>query len=163
MSTRRKIIWAIVLILIAIQFIRPSRNKSETLSANDISHKYTVSSYMQTTLQTACFDCHSNNTKYPWYTNIQPVGWWMQKHVNDGKRHLNFSEFLSYDPKKANHKMEEVAETVDEGSMPLDSYLWIHKDAKLSAEQKDSVMAWAKQVQQEIQQANPGIDYSKKR
>lgn len=160
MSAKRKITWAIIIVLIVIQFIRPSRNKAETPSVNDISHKYSQTPYIQKILQTACLDCHSNNTHYPWYTNIQPVGWWMQKHVNDGKRHLNFSEFLSYDPKKANHKMAEVAETLDEGSMPLNSYLWIHKDAKLSAEEKDSVIAWAKQVQLEIQQANPGINYN---
>lgn len=80
---------------------------------------------------------------YPWYANIQPVGLWMQSHVNDGKRHLNFSEFGSYPEKKAKHKFEEIEDATSNGWMPLGSYLLIHGDARLSPEQAKAVSEWA--------------------
>ncbi|MNE47287.1 hypothetical protein D3C80_1416860 [compost metagenome] len=145
-----------------IQFIRPSKNKAEAPSTNSIATQYSVPADVQQSLDIACMDCHSNNTNYPWYTNIQPVGWWLQKHVNDGKRHLNFSEFTAYTPKKANHKLDEVIESQHEGWMPIDSYLWIHKDAKLTQQQKDAIVSWATGIQQQIQTANPGVDFKSK-
>jgi hypothetical protein len=106
-------------------------------------------------LQRACNDCHSNNTHYPWYTNIQPVGWWMQHHVNEGKEELNFSEFGTYTAKRQNHKMEEVAEQIKKGEMPLNSYLWIHKDAKLSDQEKEILISWANGLRRQIVVPNP--------
>lgn len=148
---KKKILLILAAIFLVIQFIRPARNVSNTVSANDITKHYTVPADVQNILQVSCNDCHSNNTKYPWYTNIQPVGWWMQKHVNDGKKELNFSEFGSYTAKRKHHKMEEVIEQVKEGHMPLNSYLWIHKDAKLSQQQKETLTNWASQLMKEIE------------
>lgn len=147
---KKKILLTILVILVLIQFIRPARNVSNTVSANDISKLHAVPSNVQNILDISCNDCHTNNTRYPWYTNIQPVGWWMQWHVNDGKAHLNFSEFGAYEPKRQHHKMEEVIEQVKEGHMPLNSYLWMHKDAKLSDEQKVVLVNWADGVMREI-------------
>ena len=101
-------------------------------------------------MEVSCNDCHTNNTDYPWYTNIQPVGWWMQWHVNDGKRHVNYEEFASYTPKRQYKKLEETAEMVKEGEMPLGSYLWIHHDAKLSEQQKQLFIHWATQLKDSI-------------
>jgi len=95
-------------------------------------------------LKTSCYDCHSNSTAYPWYNNIQPVAWWLNKHVNNGKKHLNFSEFGNYDTKKANHKLDEIVETLEKNEMPLFSYVIVHQNAKLSDAQKKLVMDWAK-------------------
>ncbi|HYE55151.1 MAG TPA: heme-binding domain-containing protein, partial [Chitinophagaceae bacterium] len=94
----------------------------------------------------------SNNTEYPWYTNIQPVGWWMQDHVDVGKKQLNFSEFGTYPAEGQHHKMEEVIEQVKGDHMPLNSYLWMHGDAKLNAEQKNKVIEWAERLRQHIAQ-----------
>ena len=101
-------------------------------------------------LQAACYDCHSNNTNYPWYTNIQPVGWWLNNHVEDGKNHLNFNEFVNIPPKgnrstkeRQLKKLEEIKETIEEGEMPLGSYTLIHKEARLNPEQKDEIVKWA--------------------
>jgi hypothetical protein len=152
---KKKIVLVLVVLLIVIQFIRPTRNLSAAVSPNDISRHYTVPDTVAAILQRACNDCHSNNTRYPWYTNIQPVGWWMQHHVNEGKDELNFSEFGAYTTKRQNHKMEEVAEQIEKGEMPLDSYLWIHKDAKLTAQEKEILISWAKDLRNRIAEKGP--------
>ena len=119
MSIQKKILYSIIIVLVVIQFIRSSRNISETESANSIKQKFNVPADVEDILKTSCYDCHSNLTVYPWYTNIQPVGWWMQNHVNDAKRHLNFSEFATYNDKRAHRKLKEISEQIKEGEMPL--------------------------------------------
>ncbi|MBO9635887.1 MAG: heme-binding domain-containing protein [Chitinophagaceae bacterium] len=146
----KKLFWLLLLALIVIQFFRPEKNIAAAPSPNDISTKYTVTAEVKPILDKACNDCHTNNTQYPWYSNIQPVAWWLAKHIKDGKRHLNFSNFTTYSYKRADHKMEEVIETVEKHEMPLDSYTWTHKDAKLTEEEKTILINWAKQVRTEI-------------
>ncbi|MEZ5054504.1 MAG: heme-binding domain-containing protein [Chitinophagales bacterium] len=141
---KKKIGLTVLVLLVAIQFIHPKKNISQEISASDITNVRTVPNDVLQILQTACYDCHSNNTVYPWYNTIQPVAWWMNKHINNGKRHLNFSEFGNYDTKKANHKLDEVIETLEKDEMPLFSYVIIHRDAKLSDAQKKLVIDWAK-------------------
>lgn len=147
----KKILIGLVIVLVILQFIRPERNISTTASANDIRVTHAVPANVLSVLKRACYDCHSNNTNYPWYTNIQPVGWWMQHHVNEGKEELNFSEFGTYSAKKAAHKLEETAEMVEEKEMPLESYTWIHKDAKLSADEIKLVADWANALKAQIE------------
>ena len=151
---RKKVILIILGLLVIIQFIRPARNISTADSTNEISKHYMVPEDVKKIMQVSCNDCHTNNTNYPWYTNIQPVGWWMQWHVNQGKKHLNFEEFASYTPKKQHHKLEETEEQLKYGGMPLNSYLWIHKDAKLSPEQKDLLINWATALKEKIAKEN---------
>lgn len=81
---------------------------------------------------------------------IQPVGWWLQYHVNDGKEHLNFSEFLSYDAKKQDHKMEELIEMVKEKEMPLNSYTWTHDEARLTDQERQVLVNWAEGIRKNI-------------
>ena len=150
----KKVAYILLAILIIIQFIRPARNISSAEQVNHISKKYTVPANVNTVLEKACNDCHSNNTVYPWYTNIQPVGFWMDDHVKDGKDELNLSEFLTYSPKKARHKMEEVVDMVKEGEMPLDSYTWIHTEAKLTQEEKAALTDWASALVTQITKEN---------
>jgi hypothetical protein len=147
---KKKILWALLIIIVVIQFIRPEKNKAATISANDISRHYAVPENVEKILSRACNDCHSNNTLYPWYSNIQPVGWWLANHVKDGKNQLNFSEFASYEPKGQHHKLEEVIEEVKENHMPLDSYLWIHDEAKLSHSDKETLLVWASILAEQI-------------
>jgi hypothetical protein len=136
----------LLLAFIVIQFFRPAKNMAEGISKNDISTIYPVSADVQSILKTSCNDCHSNNTVYPWYAEVQPVTWWLNNHVVDGKKHLNFSEFAGYSLRKQYHKLEEVDEMVKKGEMPLDSYLWIHKNANLSDEQKLTIANWVTAV-----------------
>jgi len=146
----RKILLGLLVILVVIQFIRPEKNQSKDFS-QDITTRYTVPENVQLILQQACYDCHSNYTTYPWYSNIQPVTWWLQDHINEGKQHLNFSAFASYAPKKQAHKLEETWEMVEKGEMPLNSYTWIHDDARLTEQQRAVLVAWAKELQQQIE------------
>ena len=147
---KRKILIGLLVILVVIQFIRPAKNQSSELSANDISRAYTVPDDVQNIVKKACADCHTNNTVYPWYNNVQPVGWLLTKHVNDGKKELNFSEFASYSPKKQHHKLEELIEMVKEEEMPLPSYTWLHKNAILTMEEKLAISTWADNLGKEI-------------
>ena len=150
----KKIAIGLLVVLVIIQFFKPARNISTEKSTNDITNKYAVPASVQEILKTSCYDCHSNNTVYPWYANIQPVAWWLADHVNEGKKELDFSEFLTYSPKKAHHKLEEVNEMVKEGEMPLQSYTIIHQNAKLSEPQKLEIATWADGLMKEIALAN---------
>jgi Haem-binding domain len=133
---------ALLGIFVVIQFIRPAPNNSGDESKG-IATKYPVPADVQTLLKTACNDCHSNSTVYPWYAGIQPVAWWLDDHIRDGKRHLNFSTFTSLPIAVQNHKFEEVIEQVKEGEMPLSSYTLIHSDAVLSEAQRALLTEWA--------------------
>ncbi|MCD6063814.1 MAG: hypothetical protein K0R82_1725 [Flavipsychrobacter sp.] len=146
----KKILIGLLVALVLIQFIRPARNQSTAQSPNDITTQYAVPANVQQVLKRACNDCHSNHTTYPWYANIQPIGFWLENHIEEGKGHLNFSEFASYNKKKQAHKMEEVTEMVDEDEMPLKSYLSIHHDARLSKQDKDLLLAWSKSLHHQI-------------
>ncbi|UFH55119.1 heme-binding domain-containing protein [Spirosoma sp. KNUC1025] len=147
----RTVLLSLLAILVVIQFFRPEKNQAEGLSSNDISTKYAVPNNVHSVLRRACFDCHSNSTTYPWYDNIQPVAWWLNHHIEEGKEELNFSEFATYSPKKARHKLEEVGEAVTDGWMPLGSYLWIHNDAKLTPEEAKLIANWASGLRKQIQ------------
>lgn len=143
--------YALVAILVVVQFIRPDRNLSAAEQPNHISKKYAVPATVEGILERSCYDCHSNNTVYPWYTNIQPLGLWMQHHVDEGKHEINFDEFLLYKAKKAHHKLEECIEMVKEGEMPLNSYTWIHGNAKLSVDDKKVLSDWASGLMTQIE------------
>ena len=132
----------IVIILVVIQFIQPKKNKSEGLGENDISKAYTMPHGLHETLMKKCYDCHSNNTKYPWYFHIQPIGWWLAAHVHDGKEELNFSEFKNYPADRATHKLEELLEVAEERSMPLDAYTVFHKDTDITDEDEKAIRDW---------------------
>jgi hypothetical protein len=146
----RKILLGLLLVIGIIQFIRPAKNQSSQITAADFSNHYTVPGEVSTIMKKACNDCHTNNTVYPWYYNIQPVGWWLAKHVKDGKKELNFSEFGTYSKKKQDHKMEEVIETVKGHEMPLDSYTWTHKEAVLTDAERVALTDWATRVREQI-------------
>jgi hypothetical protein len=143
MKLSRKILLGLLAVFIMSQFFRPEKNISpHIITDNDISKRYVMPENVHQVFVKKCYDCHSNNTHYAWYYNIQPIGWWMAHHVNEGKLRLDFSEFKTYDAKRANHKLEEISESVTEGWMPLDSYLWSHQDAKVTPEETAVINAW---------------------
>ena len=131
--------------MIIIQFIRRDKNESND-KTYDISTKYNVPEDVSQLLQVSCNDCHSNKTEYPWYSNVQPVAWWLNDHVVDGKRHLNFSEFTKMPIAIQNHKLEETIEMIEENEMPLPSYtnFGLHKEANLSEDQREKIIVWSK-------------------
>lgn len=140
----KKIIIALAIVLVLIQFVRPEKNLSGD-NTYAIEKAYNVPPEISTLLEGACYNCHSNTTEYPWYSNIQPVAWWLANHVKDGKKHLNFSEFTKRRIAVQNHKLEEIAEQVKEKEMPLPSYtyLGLHPEAKLTDEQRATLTLWA--------------------
>lgn len=150
----KKILIVLLIALVVIQFFHPKKNQSTTESPNAIAKTYSVPPEVKDILKVSCNDCHSNNTAYPWYNNIQPVTWWMNNHVEDGKKELNFDEFANYKPKRMQRKMHEIIEQVKEGEMPLNSYLWIHKNAKLSDTQKQTLLNWAQQLMDSVGMKN---------
>ena len=139
---KRKILLLAVLILVGIQFIPVEENKSDTFSKNDFISTTNPPEGIGKILKNSCYDCHSNHTKYPWYNKIAPVSWWISDHIDHAKEELNFSEWDTYSLKKKKHKLEEIVEETGEGEMPLNSYLWMHGDAKLSDEQVKQLKQW---------------------
>ena len=142
----RKILLVLLAALVIIQFIHPKKNKAEGSQPNYIGNAFPIPADVKTILAKACNDCHSNNTRYPWYSMLQPVHWWMNNHIKDGKKGLNFDEYTSRSLRFQYHKMEDVIEQLKEGDMPLNSYTWIHKDAKLTVEEKTRITGWAESV-----------------
>lgn len=159
----KKILIGLAILFVAIQFYRPARNISSGPASNNIGNTYAVPEDVNAILTKACNDCHSNNTVYPWYASIQPVAAWLDHHVDEGKGELNFDEFLTYKPRKAHHKMEEVNEMVKEGEMPLDSYTWIHKDAVLTESEKLVLANWSVAVMDTIAKQYPEVLIPQKR
>ena len=148
-----KIFMSLLLIgVVVIQFFPAKRNQGNVDPNQQIQHLYDVPEEVQAILKGACLDCHSNTTTYPWYTHVQPIGWWLANHVKEGKRHLNFDAFGSYDLKRQAHKLEEVVEMVEKKAMPLKPYPSLHEAARLSDAQRQSLMDWASAVQEEITQ-----------
>ena len=140
----KKILIALAIVLVLIQFVRPEKNLSGE-NQHNISTKYNVPPEVATLLEGACNDCHSNTTQYPWYANVQPLAWWLANHVEEGKEHLNFSTFTSRRVAVQQHKLEEIVEMVKEREMPLPSYTWfgLHPEAKLTQEQRQTLTLWA--------------------
>lgn len=143
---RKKILLGLLAVLVIIQFIHPKKNKAEGPQPNYIGSVYPVPADVKQVLDKACLDCHSNNTRYPWYANLQPVHWWLEKHVADGRKHINYDEYTHKPLRYQYHKMEETIEMVKEGEMPLNSYTWTHKEAKLTDAEKALLTGWAQSV-----------------
>ena len=151
----RKFLLLLLVAFIVIQFFRPEKNISTTISPNDITHVYPVPENVQQILARSCNDCHSNNTNYPWYAEVQPVAWFLADHVKDGKDELHFSEFGTYRIARQNKKMQECIKESKEGKMPMKSYTLIHRDAILSDADKQSIINWCETIQQTLKEKYP--------
>jgi len=142
----KKILIGVLLLLVIIQFIRPSKNTGDAEGPNDITHYAQVPDSVMTILKVSCYDCHSNHTNYLWYHEIMPVGWLLNNDVVDGKKHLNFSEFTTYNKKRTDRKLKQIAEEVEEHAMPISSYTWMHKEAIMTDQQIKLVAGWAEEL-----------------
>jgi hypothetical protein len=120
----------------------------------DITKQYAVPGNVLSVLKAACFDCHGNNTNYPWYSNTQPGGWWMASHVRKGKEELNFSEFGNYSTRRQKSKLKAIANSVRDGEMPLSSYTLLHPKAKLSEKDRSILIEWAEKAQDNLEKEN---------
>jgi hypothetical protein len=143
--------FGLLLAVIAAQFIRSPRNAGIAEGPESIVVREKVPADVRQVLARACYDCHSNHTKYPWYAAVQPVAWWLNSHVAEGKTDLNLSEFAAYDAKRAVRKLQAVADEVHERHMPLKSYLLLHAEAKLTDAEVALVTTWAEDLAEEIE------------
>ena len=142
----KKILLVLLAAFIIIQFIHPKPNKASGEQPNFIGNSFAIPEDVKSILHKACNDCHSNNTRYPWYSNIQPVDWWLNNHIKEGKAGLNFDVYTNRNLRYQYHKMEDLVEQVKENRMPLSSYTWIHKDAILTDQEKAKLTAWAESI-----------------
>ncbi len=138
---KKKLIIIIGSLFLILQLFPISRNQSKEYS-KDISTIEKITPDVKNILQSSCYDCHSNNSIYPIYASIQPIAWWLQHHIDEGKEELNFSEFAGYSPRRRFHKLEEIKEQIVENEMPLYSYTIVHTQAKLSEQQKSILINW---------------------
>jgi hypothetical protein len=156
MKIVKKILIVLAILVIIGQFIRPPQNTGGDVTTNDIATRYVVPPQVQTILRTSCYDCHSNATMYPWYAHVQPAGWYLYNHIKDAKKDLNFSEFCGYPLRRQIIKLQQVVEQVNENEMPLPSYLILHQDAKLTAQQKEVIADWANTLRDSLKQHYAG-------
>tara|TARA_R110000868_G_scaffold383578_12_gene650783 strand:+ start:34737 stop:35213 length:477 start_codon:yes stop_codon:yes gene_type:complete len=142
----KKILFIIAAIILILQFFQIDKENPTSDPSMDFMNMYPPSEEVATILKTACYDCHSNQTEYPWYTYTQPLGWWVGDHIDHGRDELNFSKFGNYAPRRADHKLEEGIEYVEEEEMPLPSYTWAHGDARLTDSQRVALTDWFKEL-----------------
>lgn len=130
------------IVFVIIQVFRIDKSNAPLDKSKDILVITQASPEISGILRTSCYDCHSNESVYPWYTNIAPFSWWIKHHMNEGKEELNFSEWGDYKERRKDHKLKESIEMVEEEEMPLGSYTWIHGEAELTKEQQKKLVEW---------------------
>ncbi|MCX6895237.1 MAG: heme-binding domain-containing protein [Verrucomicrobia bacterium] len=129
--------------LLLIQFLPGHSQNPPVTPGRDLIESANPPPPVAALLRAACYDCHSHETKWPWFDRVAPVSWWVAGHIKDGRKHLNFSDWPPADPCRAKKKLGQIAEEVTEGGMPLPSYTWMHPAARLSAADKKLLADWA--------------------
>lgn len=136
--------------MIALQFVQPARNQSVQASTAGIASVTNVPDKVQSILKNSCYDCHSNNTTYPWYATLQPGAWLMASHIEEGKAELNFDEFGNYSKRRQLSKLKAIRGSVEDESMPLSSYTFIHRGSNLSKTDQILLKDWTEIARNEI-------------
>jgi hypothetical protein len=137
--------WTFYLLLIGfviIQFIRIDKSVPEYDKSGDFITMYNPDQKVADMLHNACYDCHSYETVYPWYAEIAPVSWGIEDHVEEGREHLNFSVWSTYDAGKQDHKLEESIEEIQKNKMPDPNYIKMHATAELSESDKQILISF---------------------
>lgn len=136
---------ALAVVFLALQFFRPGKNLGAA-SPRDLLATHAAPPEVKQLLAVACYDCHSNRTRYPWYAEIQPLGWWLAQHVRDGKQALNFSEFAALSAKRKTSKLEACMDVLEAKEMPLPSYTLTHHDARFTDAQIATLVTWLEET-----------------
>ena len=142
---RRTLIF-FVWVFVLIQVIRVDYTNPESKPENDLLAIEKPSEEVANILTKSCYDCHSNNTKWPWYSQIAPFSWWTEHHVSEARRHFNFSEWQDMDRRHKDRFVEEAEYEILEGDMPLPPYTWMHAHTALSEEDKDIMIEWLNEL-----------------
>lgn len=150
----KKILIFLLAVFVLIQFFQIDKTNPTTNNGMDFLRIKNTPEPIAKIIKNSCYDCHSNETKYPSYSYMQPAGWLLKNHIEEGRKKLNFSTFATYDVKRQVHKLDEAAEYVEQKKMPLESYTLIHTDAKLSNDERKQLVDYFRMVQKKIQQAH---------
>lgn len=150
----RKILFACAALLLAAQFVRPAKNLSAAAAQGDLLALHPAPPGVRQLLQVGCYDCHSDHTRYPWYAEVQPIAWWLDQHVRDGKRELNLSRFGELTPKRQASRLEEMVDTISRREMPLRSYTLTHRDAKFTDAQIRELTDWLEALRDRVAPGN---------
>lgn len=143
---KSKILIVLVLLLIIIQFFTIDKTNPPTDPQKDFITITNPPVEFALMIKNSCYDCHSNQTKYPWYSNVAPVSWLLKNHIDDGRKHLNFSIWGEYDLKRQDHKLEECIDMVNSEEMPMKTYVLMHSEATLNDTQRNELVKWLKSI-----------------
>lgn len=149
------ILIVLLVVFVIIQFVRPGENKSDEVAQKQITSAYPVPENVMKNLKVSCYDCHSNTTVYPFYWKVQPVAWFLNNHIEEGKRNLNFSIFTTYPLWRQHENFKDIVEQLKKDEMPLTSYTIIHRNAVLTAVQKQAMEDWATAQMKEMEAKYP--------
>ena len=152
---RMKKLWLIIIgsflaLFIIIQFFQPEKNDNLINPQNDIVFKLEIPTMVKKKFADACYDCHSNKTKYPVYSRVAPVSWLLAKHIRDGKEHLNFSEWANYDKKKQIKLLTAICEEITSGEMPMKGYVFMHSKAIINEKELEEICLWTEQAAEQV-------------
>lgn len=132
----------LTIVFVGIQFVPTKINVSTSVYETDFMKIYKVPAAISAKLKVSCYDCHSNNTEYPWYNRIQPITWFLEGHIAEGKAELNFNEFGSYSKRRQKSKLTAIGRAIENDKMPLSSYLSMHNDARISKTEKRELLTF---------------------
>ncbi len=150
-----RILVVLLVIFVILQFVRPPGNRREGTSPTAIDTRYSVPENVQSLLQRSCYDCHSDNTRYPWYSYVEPVGWFLNSDITEGKRELNFDEFTSYPIFRQFSRFRAIQQQIQDGEMPLPAYTLIHVTSILTPDEKDQILHWTQAMQDTLKARYP--------
>ena len=146
----KKILIALLVVLVVLQFFQIDKTNPAVDVSKDFLKTQNTPEEIASIIKTSCYDCHSNESKYPWYSNVQPAGWFLKDHIDEGRRELNFSTFTDYELKRQDHKLEECIEYIEKDEMPLGSYTLIHREAALTEAKKNILIDYFKSVRTKL-------------
>lgn len=144
------ILLVLLVVFVGIQFIPTELNQSDIVQKTDFILTNKVPNNIAKKIKTSCYDCHSNNTQYPWYNKIQPAAWFLENHINEGKAELNFSEWGSLSNRRKASKLRSIIKQIESDKMPLDSYMLIHRDAIFSDDERKEVIDFMQALKDSI-------------
>ncbi len=146
----KKILIALLVVLVVLQFFQIDKTNPAVDESKDFLKTQNTPEEIASIIKTSCYDCHSNESNYPWYSNVQPAGWFLKDHIDEGRRELNFSTFTDYELKRQDHKLEECIEYIEKDEMPLGSYTLLHREAALTEAQKNILIEYFKSVRTKL-------------
>ena len=139
---KKKIFYLLIILLVIAQFKRIDKTNPVSVPEEDFFSLVKAPDDIENLIRTSCYDCHSHNSEYPWYSDLAPVSWWLADHITEGREHMNFSIWGQFDAEKQDHKLEECVEMLEDKEMPMLPYMIAHRDAWLSQEDREQLVTF---------------------